>query len=505
MEDVHKTIKQYCFDYKKEQYEQLVYLAKKYCKIKNYVYSKYSGINSVSLIYNHNKLIRDVWTENKFIDNWEIPRRFVRNAIDDSIANIKTNWTQTILKTKNELKRNKKINKEQKHFCFYILKAKPLLGEVLIKNHIKECPNKFDKIKNKKELYRTICRLIRKHKPTISKTKSLSMQFDSEMYSYSNGFINLSCMEKNKRMSLKTNTQDIFDGTIRIKILHDRIVIHRAIKIKTKKNNNPTKEIGIDKNYITVIDTSTENTYGVDFNKLQTKTSDILQDQNKKRAFYYNKIRELNKSDKKEDKSKSNRIKKNNLGFIKYNRKKNRFDEELRKMINQSLNDFITEEKPTEIICENLDFAYNNKNKKRTKRTKRLLNSWTKGYVQERLEYKSKTNKINITKVNAAYTSQTCSKCGGFGERRGNNFYCQNRGKGVHSGHNSGLNVLNRKNDKEITLYTPYREVKTILVRRLSDSLRCEKNHIKDEPSQPRPHESAERIMNNDYLKDNFK
>lgn len=76
---------------------------------------------------------------------------------------------------------------------------------------------------------------------------------------------------------------------------------------------------------------------------------------------------------------------------------------------------------------------------------------------------------INIEEINAAYTSQMCSNCGFFFNKRisdNDTFNCINCDKGVNVHCNSANIVLNRLSDKEITLYTPYLKVKKILLDR---------------------------------------
>ena len=89
--------------------------------IKNYIYSTFSGIGSYLIVYNHRKDIRDVWTHNDFIDQWSVSRRYVRNAIDDSIANIKTNWIQTLKDTRKDVNKLK-ISEAEKKFIYIMLK-----------------------------------------------------------------------------------------------------------------------------------------------------------------------------------------------------------------------------------------------------------------------------------------------------------------------------------------------------------------------------------------------
>jgi hypothetical protein len=46
-------------------------------------------------------------------------------------------------------------------------------------------------------------------------------------------------------------------------------------------------------------------------------------------------------------------------------------------------------------------------------------------------------------------------------------FYCPYCDKGEDADYNASVNILNRINDNEITLYTPYKQVKEILMSRI--------------------------------------
>ena len=99
------------------------------------------------------------------------------------------------------------------------------------------------------------------------------------------------------------------------------------------------------------------------------------------------------------------------------------------------------------------------------KSVKRKLSRWIKGYIRKRLEYKCSLNNMKCTYINPAYTSKVCNICGCFGTRNGDTFTCPKCGK-LHSDINASKNILNRKTDKEINLYTPYKKVKEILLAR---------------------------------------
>ena len=87
--------------------------------------------------------------------------------------------------------------------------------------------------------------------------------------------------------------------------------------------------------------------------------------------------------------------------------------------------------------------------------------------------------------MNSVYTLQICSYCGGKGHRNGDKFKCQ-CGVGVNADYNASRNILNRKYDKEISIYTPYKRVKEILLSRIPTLVRSDTNYICSPPSQAR-------------------
>lgn len=126
------------------------------------------------------------------------------------------------------------------------------------------------------------------------------------------------------------------------------------------------------------------------------------------------------------------------------------------------------------------DLTKNIKSKYKNKQAKHKLNNWMKGYLQERIEFKSFQYNIAIKHINAAYTSQICSNCGYFlGKRSTSNiFHCPSCDKGVNVHYNSAMNIKNRFNDNEIKLNTNYLVIRSLLLDRNKRML-----EFKTEPS----------------------
>lgn len=306
---------------------------------------------------------------------------------------------------------------------------------------------------------------------------------DNDMYGYKGDYLLIMGLVKGQRIPIKINTKDRFTGNLIIKYNPDRNIfsIHKTIESKVKENTFNENEIGIDKNFINVLDTSSENSYGEGLNKVLTTYTNHFSEKNKRRQTYHVLIKELkniikNSTNPEEIKScqqKINNINKFNLGKKKYNKKQNSLKEEVRKITNSAINKFIVEEKPTLVFIEDLTFQSKG-NKKYNKKVKLLLTTWTKGLVRERMDYKFNANSIEKKEINPAYTSQVCCSCKHFGERKNDLFYCLNEhcsNKGVSSGYNAAKMILDRGHDNEIVLKMNPKKVKAIIEERQLDNV----------------------------------
>jgi transposase len=333
-------------------------------------------------------------------------------------------------------------------------------------------PEKIAKLSiREKYVYSLIRRYIRKYKGSIPVSrKKRSFMIDAPMYKYKavgkENVIEVTGLKKNKRIDIVLRDKNIHRGNLRIVIENDDlIVIHRLKKVEVEENTNPEYVIGIDKGYTNLFAVSSGRFYGGRLSEFLTKETERLNAKNAQR----NKIWALmQKYIEEGNLEKSDIIRKNNFGRIKYNRQKNKFDATAKSYINHETKVMLDTEKPTELALENLNFQ--SWVKKLPKGIKRKLSRWIKGYIQKRLEYIASLRQVKITMVNPAYTSQVCHCCGSFGVRSGKTFTCLNCGT-MDADYNASCNILSRRNDTEITEYTPYKEVKELLLNRYNLSL----------------------------------
>ena len=116
------------------------------------------------------------------------------------------------------------------------------------------------------------------------------------------------------------------------------------------------------------------------------------------------------------------------------------------------------------VISEDLTTSISSKNK--WKRYNRRMSAWAKGVLAEALKSVCEQRQAIHALVSCAYTSQIDSQTGLLkGKRVGGRFYREN-GDVLDADINAALNVRARYFDKDITLYTPYKEIRKILLAR---------------------------------------
>jgi transposase len=94
------------------------------------------------------------------------------------------------------------------------------------------------------------------------------------------------------------------------------------------------------------------------------------------------------------------------------------------------------------------------------------LASWTKGLIAKAIENVSRRRGSTVVLINPAYTSQIDSRNGTLsGKRCGDKFYCED-GEVLQADVNAAQNVLARLYDQEIDRWMPFKEVKSILLKR---------------------------------------
>ena len=473
-----KTIKAYSLPLDTKAYTQLDNLFVNYGKCRGQFFNQLCGINNLENVTNFRQLrnqIRKDDTNKKLVSQYDFLNKHWVYALFDTCSNINSMWSNTANKIRKVIQVNDTLTANERHYLYYVLRFNKLwLG--ILKYNTKaylELPKKYQKLYIKiikdltnnqlNHLHGYLRRLTRRYKAYPHKVShyNKSMTYDENMYRFKDD--NLFRFSSNKTrqvfsVTLTSNWRYSKKGNLQIILnrYQKRLEIHKLINAH-KRRLNGDKTIGIDKGLYTLISCSTNNEYGIGFSKLANQEVDRLCtiNANRNKVGHYLKLKGRTLTNKH------------------YLKTRNRHREYLHAVINSAIYQMIFNEKPKKIIKEDLTFTTDKLSKihnKQLARLRRNLSSWTKGYLNERLEYICDKYNIKYQDINPAYTSQYCPQCGRkFKERTGKHHeltYCTNCGW-MNANTAAAKNILKRKDDKEISLYTPYKQVKKILDNRI--------------------------------------
>lgn len=405
-----------------------------------------------------------------FIQRYQFLNKHWIYSLFETCSNIKSMWSNLKNQINVCIRDNENLSDDERHYLRFVISFPVLWHGILCyrKNAYSDLKQKYQ-IKYLEivglinsdrfhYLHNYLRRLTRRYKPKPRRNNNYnrSMTYDENMYLFKNRQFRFSSNINRKRfvVALTSNWRYSLHGNLQIILDHNkkRIEIHKLIQ-SHQKSMNLTNPLGIDKGLATLISCSNGNEYGHQFSKLNTAYAEILTNKNSQR----NKVR-----------SKCGQI-----GSINYYKFRNRYKAYLQAKVNQTIHQMILIEKPSMIAKEDLSFTKESLPKDKNKhmaKVHRKLNQWIKGYLNQQLEYYCNKYQIPFVNVNPAYTSQYCPICGRhFTKRYGNHNelvnckYCGTMNANVAA----AKNILSRKDDPEINLYTPYKKVKQILDARI--------------------------------------
>ena len=453
-EELIKTVKQYSFPLSDEETEMLERTGKAFRNCRNYFFSRFYGIRSITRLENGRKL-RDSLMKENLKNIAGMPARYWKIALVQVLGNLKTLLENVKLKIRKASHNNINLSDADRHYINNILKYENCLSDVLNFKKLDQYIYKNHNV-NFKRLNSLIRRYYRRYRGKIPYShKTNFFLLDADMYRYEKGLIAISTVNKGRRLPIKLKDERIFKGNLTLK-WDTRLIIYGTAKTEIKINVNPKNVVAIDKGRRKLVTSTSGNSYGTGYSEL---TKDLIEKQERKmkeRQFYWNLYRNFLKSEKT---LKAENVLANNLGKKKFNKFSERIREKSRSYINHELDLFFETEKPTEIIKEDLTWE-NLNGKSKGKNFNRIISRWEKGYLDSQIEWKSEQRGIKITNVNPAYTSQICHICKNFGNRDGETFACPHCGNKMDADVNATHNIMKRKEIKKINIYTSASKVK---------------------------------------------
>ena len=453
-QQIVKTVIQYSYPLTNEEKNSLNETGKVFNGARNYFYSRFSGIKSLVKTTKFYDTRNGLMKEN--LKNLvKIPARYWKLALANVLSNFKTLLENIRPKIRKASRNNINLNDEDRHYINTVIKNVKYLKDVLM---LKKQDNYlYEKFKvNFKKLNSLIRRYYRRYKGKVPySVKNNFLILDSELYKYNKGKIKISTLIKRKRLAIKLKDKREFKCNLILK-WDEKLAIYGTVKTSIEYKAISENSVAIDKGYNALITTDSGRKYGTEYKFINTELIEKQVKKNKQRQRIFNHLKKL---EGKGNLEKIDNIKKYNLGRKKQNGLSNKIRERSKSYINREIKKFFENEKPSEIIKEDLTWGKIG-TKKRGKGFRAKISRWEKGYLDNQIEWKALQRNIKITNVNPAYTSQICHSCGNFGKRNGEIFECEYCKTKYDADINAAHNIKLRKDIKKITLYTSATNVK---------------------------------------------
>ncbi|MFG1828835.1 RNA-guided endonuclease TnpB family protein [Micromonospora chersina] len=267
-------------------------------------------------------------------------------------------------------------------------------------------------------------------------------------------------LERRRMVRIPLSTTVAPTGTLRLILRGGRVEVHYQIDASQMRSSHRPcgdRTIGVDKGYTEALTDSEGARHGHRLGELLSGESDRLKERNRRRA----KLRSIaNTAALRGNHAKAHRIRSHNLGTVKRDRQAIRHRAQVRTEIFKAVHRVV--DKAGVVVAEDLTKRFAGR-KTLGKNMNRRLAGWTKGVTAEALKNVSERRGSALVHVNAAYTSQTCHRCGRLGRRSGDRFHCTSCGVVWQADVNAAINILQRAGDPDIALHTPHHKVKQIL------------------------------------------
>lgn len=418
--------------------ETMVFLreiAEDCCKVKNYVYERYSGVknlNSLTPVYT-------ILNEMRYCglrEQLNLPTVYYELAIADAVTNIKSSWSIVKNKVGEKITANENLSDNDRIYLRTVLKMGSVYAAVLNRQEYEMPRNATGLDIDVKRLNNLLCRLTRRTL-TQPKTDNISsFRISPNGYSYKDGVIRIVCRVPRKRISIPLKDKRTFDRQIQVHIKDNFVALAVPIEAKVKKHQDYTNTVYIHIGNQDMFTLSNEHVYGTSLSELIYPETERLAKKNQERHRVYTAYRQNVENG---NRQKTENIEANNLGRHKYDSQKEKEKRRTTNFINTEMNRMFRTEKPARIVITKP--VTKNKTKLYSKSGNRKLTRNFRGYIRERLIYKCQVNAVELVELNSKGTGRICSACGAEGKRQGKEFACESCGLRSTIALNSAKNI----------------------------------------------------------------
>jgi len=425
---------------------------------------------SVFASIHNERAYRDQLVECDYESPHGLQARMWKMALKDAYETMAKYWSSIAEDIRPMVYRKHNWTDEMRHYAFWLLFSPTRVtalyaGETPIPSRFK-IP-KSERSAVVKIIAREVKRRVKRF-PRVHKARSMTL--DADMYGVTTfnaarQQIEVMGVTPRKRILLPLLGTAAISGNIRVVMEPGARVaeVHTTFDLKAPTQVPDGGDASVDIGQSEVFTDDHAKRYGKQFGKFLERASSVDLDKGRKRGKLHA-IRK--KALAKGDRAKARRIKVNNLGYKKMDRRRERHRSECARQVNMAYNQFLRHRTPSRFAQERLDFRGKGKSKAMSRRTIQMRNTT----IKERSHFKASAAGACRERVNPAYSSQLCSRCGYVHakNRSGDRFVCLFCGWVGHSDWVGAHNLRNRMDDPEIALWMPKGRVLTILLSRFS-------------------------------------
>ena len=432
---ITKTVWQYSKPLSSETMAFLHGIATDYAKVKAYVYRRYSGIKNVNRLTPYFAILTEV-RHCGLKERLNLPSAYYDAAVMEAIANIKTMWAMLKNTLRDAVWANENLTDDDRYYIRTILRINSIFAAILNRECYNMPDNSAKIIVDTHRLNNLICRLVRKYFRMPSVHNSDYFVVRATGYKYVEQSLYIASREPRKRLCLPVRDGQTSNRQLRVHLKNNYVAIALPFDMKVKEHDDYDGTIYAYIGYKDVCTLSSGRVYGRSLNTLTAPETYRIGNKVGERQ----KLLALCKKRQTEGHlAKAVAIKTNNLGKIKYEKRKRRERERTENFINAELNRMIKTEKPKLIVITKP--VTKNKTKNYSKGLNLRLSRSFREFIRQRLAYKCREHGIELIEINSKGTGSVCSLCGEIGKREKEMFVCQNCGFSATIAENSAKNI----------------------------------------------------------------
>ncbi len=458
-------------------------VASDYCKVKNYVYGRYSGITHVGRL----TPVYDILSEMRrcgLRQQLQLPSAYYELAVIEAVGDIKGMWSILKNKLRDRINENENLNDGERLYLRTVLKINSVFSAVLNRQEY-EMPDKAKGLDlDIRRLNNLLCRQVRRHRKTPKQEKTDSFLVSPNGYRSDEAGLYLASRVPRRRVFLPVKGMGKADRQLRIIVQEHNVKLVFPVDVEARRKNDYTNIVYAFIGYSDMLTLSNGHIYGKKLGSLVTPETERLAEKNKERGKIYAVYLRKNGQDRdstdsgamdgydttggtmhQADKKKGNVsdekqrkelekfrecLRENNLGRKKYNEQKRRARERTQNFINAELNRMFREEKPAKIVVPRP--VTKNRERHYSSSLNRKMSRSFRGYIREQLAFKCRLNMVELVEISSKGTGSVCSECGGEGKRVKGDFICEACGYRSTIAVNSARNVerIAMGEDKEV-------------------------------------------------------